>query len=58
MEVIGSIFSWIMANYAMVIGNVSVVCVALIAIFSVIKGDQPEKFLQGVVDFLAKFSKK
>jgi hypothetical protein len=32
--------------------------VAIIAISLVIPGDQPEKFLQSVVDFIAKFSKK
>jgi hypothetical protein len=31
---------------------------AVIAIALVIPGDQPEKALQGVVDFLKKFSKK
>lgn len=31
---------------------------AVIAIALVIPGEQPEKFLQSVVDFLAKFSKK
>lgn len=31
---------------------------ALIALFLVIPGEQPEKTLQAIVDFLAKFSKK
>ena len=31
---------------------------ALIGFFMLIKGDQPEKFLQGVLDFIGKFSKK
>lgn len=34
------------------------VLLALIAFFAVIPGDQPEKFLQGVVDFIEKFSRK
>ena len=34
------------------------VCSALISLFLLIPGPQPEKALQGVVDFLAKFSKK
>jgi hypothetical protein len=37
---------------------VMAVCMALIALFMLIPGEQPEKFLQGMVDFLAKFSKK
>lgn len=32
--------------------------VAIIAIALVIPGDQPEKFLKQVVDFISKFSKK
>lgn len=34
------------------------VLLAVIALALLIPGDQPEKALQGVVDFLAKFSKK
>jgi hypothetical protein len=33
-------------------------CGALIAIFLFIPGEQPEKFLKGVVEFISKFSKK
>jgi len=35
-----------------------VLLLAAIAFFMVIPGDQPEKFLQSVVDFIKKFSKK
>lgn len=31
---------------------------ALIGLFMLIPGDQPEKFMKSVVDFLSKFSKK
>lgn len=34
------------------------ICSALIGVFLLIPGDSPEKELQAVVDFLAKFSKK
>ena len=34
------------------------VCSALIVLFALVPGEQPEKFLQGVVDFIAKFSLK
>ncbi len=46
------------ANISPIAGGVSTACVALIGVFMLIPGDQPEKFLQGVVDFLASFSKK
>lgn len=34
------------------------VLISLVALFSLIPGDQPEKALQAVVDFLKKFSVK
>lgn len=34
------------------------VLVALVAFFLLIPGEQPEKFMQKIVDFIAKFSKK
>lgn len=34
------------------------VLTALIAMFMLIPGEQPEKFLQSVVDVIARFSKK
>lgn len=40
------------------IAAINAVLVALIALFLLIPGEQPEKALQGVVDFIAKFSKK
>ena len=53
-EVIG----WILANWQSVVGAVSSILVGVIAISLLIPGDQPEKALQGVVDFLKQFSKK
>jgi len=44
------IFAWVGALVALLS--------AVIAIASLIPGDQPEKFLQSVVDVLSKFSKK
>jgi len=44
------IFAWV--------GAVVALLSAVIAIASLIPGDQPEKFLQSVVDVLSKFSKK
>jgi hypothetical protein len=41
-----------------VLGAVTALLTAVIAIASFIPGDQPEKALQAVVDFLSKFSRK
>lgn len=40
------------------VGAVTALLTAVIAICQLIPGDQPEKTLQGIVDFLSKFSKK
>lgn len=53
-----AIVNWIMASGPNMLAAFIAVLVALIALFSLIPGDQPEKALQGVVDFLAKFSIK
>lgn len=44
------LFAWI--------GAITALLTAVIAIAQLIPGDQPEKSLQAIVDFLAKFSKK
>ena len=48
----------ILNNWQSYLGAVSAVLVAAIAVASLIPGDQPEKSLQAVVDFLARFSRK
>ena len=48
----------IMAKAQDILGQMVVIITALIAIFMVIPGDQPEKALQKVLDFIKKFSKK
>ena len=48
----------IMAKAQDILGQVVIIVTALIAIFMVIPGDQPEKSLQKVLDFIKKFSKK
>lgn len=53
-----AIISYISANYALIIAALVGVLTALIGLFMLIPGEQPEKFLQSVVDFLAKFSVK
>jgi hypothetical protein len=45
-------------NWLEIMGAVSGLLAALIVIFELIPGDQPEKTLRSVVNFLAKFSRK
>lgn len=44
------LFAWL--------GAITALLGAVIAIAQLVPGEQPEKFLQGVVDFLSKFSRK
>lgn len=50
--------AWMAANGAQLVSAIVAVLSAVIGIALLIPGDQPEKALQGVVDFIAKFSKK
>jgi hypothetical protein len=52
------IFGWLALNWQALLAGVNGVFAALIVICLLIPGEQPEKFLQAIVDFLAKFSKK
>jgi len=45
-------------NWLEIMGAVSGLLAALIVIFELIPGDQPEKTLRSVVNFIAKFSRK
>jgi hypothetical protein len=54
MELIIGILKNIGPFIAAIVGVLS----ALIALFLIIPGDQPEKSLQGIVEFLKKFSLK
>ena len=58
MEAVLEFFKWLLANYAQVLAALNGVLAALIAFFLLIPSEQPEKFLQSVLDFLSKFSKK
>lgn len=49
---------WAIESGPNLIAAVVAVLAALIALFLLIPGDQPEKFLQGILDFLKKFSLK
>jgi uncharacterized membrane protein len=48
----------ILNNWQSYLGALSAILVAAIAVASLIPGDEPEKTLQKIVDFLSKFSKK
>lgn len=54
MEFVTNIFSHLDTITAAVVGVLS----GVIVICTFIPGDQPEKALQGVVDWIAKYSKK
>lgn len=58
MEKVLEILNWAIASGPNFISAVVAVLAALIALFALIPGEQPEKALQKVVDFLAKFSVK
>lgn len=53
-----SVGQWLLANYALVLHAVLAVLTALVALFMIIPGPQPEAALQKVVDFIERFSKK
>lgn len=53
-----SAVQFIVANYQAILSALVGVLSAVIGIAILIPGDQPEKALQGVVDFLAKLSVK
>lgn len=55
MEIIQSVLA---LPWVQILGAVTALLTALIGLFMLIPGEQPEKFLQGIVDFLSKFSKK
>lgn len=49
---------WAIASGPNLISAITAILSAVIALCLLIPGEQPEKALQGVVDFLSKFSKK
>lgn len=50
--------TWLFGNLGIILDSLIAVGVALVALFMVIPGDQPEKAIQGALDWLKKFSKK
>ena len=58
MEQIVSVIGFISLNYQAIIAAVMALLTGIIAVALLIPGEQPEKTLQAIVDFLSKFSKK
>lgn len=58
MEKILEIGKWLLVHGPEILSALSAVLSAIIALCMLIPGDQPEKALQGIVDFIAKFSRK
>lgn len=52
-----TILAFIMANWMAVLAAINGVLVALIAVFVLIPGPEPERTLQKIVDFIAKISR-
>jgi predicted Co/Zn/Cd cation transporter (cation efflux family) len=58
MEKVMILVKWVVEKGPEVIMALNGALVALIAVFALIPGNQPEKALQAVVDFISKFSRK
>ena len=52
------VFNYVVANYQVIISAVVALITGVIAVALLIPGEQPEKALQAVLDFLKKFSLK
>jgi len=57
-ETVNMMVVWLATNGVEFLGALTAVLSALIALFLLIPGEQPEKALQAIVDFLKKFSVK
>ena len=58
MQTVIDIFNFLVTNGPALISGIVGVLTAIIGVALLIPGEQPEKFLQSIVDFLTKFSKK
>jgi len=52
------IASWLLLNWAQVIGYVAAILTSLIGIFMLVPGEEPEATLRKIVDIISKFSFK
>ena len=58
MEAIIAMVMGLVGNLGGYVNAILAVLTAIIALCMLIPGEQPEKALQGIVDFISKFSKK
>lgn len=58
METVSSIVKFVVEHYQEVITAIVGIFTGIIGICMLIPGEQPEKALQGIVDFIKKFSAK
>jgi hypothetical protein len=58
MDKVLEIGKWLFANWDVLIASVIGLFSASLALAMIIPGSQPDKFLQGALDFLLKFSRK
>ena len=58
MEGFLSVINFITSHYQAILAAVTGFLAGLIGICLLVPGDQPEKALQGILDFLSKFSRK
>jgi len=58
MQVVLDSVKWVVENGPKVVMSLDAVLLALVALFMLVPGEQPEKAIKSVADFLAKFSKK
>lgn len=58
MESLLESLKWLMTHGTEIVGAITTLLSGLIAISLLIPGEQPEKFLQSIVDWLSKISRK
>ena len=58
MEQVFAVIKYVGQHWQEILGALGALFMALIAIFAMIPGPQPEKFLQSIVNIISKFSVK
>lgn len=58
MQTVLDIVNFVAAHAGAIVGGVLGLFTSALAIALIVPGEQPDKFLQGVVDFVSKFSRK
>lgn len=58
MAIIIGLVQYIMAHYLEIVGAISLAISGLLALAIMIPGEQPDKFLQSIVDLIGKVSRK